>query len=79
MVDAKPFKVFENAINELRPTTAGVEVLDPEPERSVSGTSLKMAKNRRKSVTKMKAARGGGGETCDLQDSLHRKPSKSGT
>ena len=73
MLDPQPRQVLENPADELGPASARVKILDPKSELAPAGPGLGMPHDGRKSMAEMQASRGGGGETCDLQDSLHDK------
>ena len=73
MIEAEPLEILENAVGELRAATAGVEILDAQPELSSAGPGMGMAQRRRIGMAEVEASRGRRGETCDLQDSLHAK------
>lgn len=73
MVDAEPFEVLENPVDELWPAATGIEILDAQPKLPAAGAGMEMTKRGRIGVAKVKPSRGGRGETCDLQDSLHAK------
>lgn len=73
MIEAEPFQVLENAVDKLRPAAAGVQILDAqqEPAAAVPGTGV--AQRSRIGMTEVQTPGRRGGETCDLQDSLHAK------
>jgi hypothetical protein len=73
VAEAEPIEVLENPIDELRTATAGIEILDPQQELPAAGSRQGMAQGRRIGVPQVKPSRRRGGETCDLQDSLHGK------
>ena len=73
VLEAKPGEVLENPLDELRPAAAGVEILDPEQEFSAAISCDGMAQRRRIGMSQVEPSRRRGGETCDLQDSLHDK------
>ena len=60
-------------VDEFRPATARVEILDPDKEFPATCPGMGMPEHRRKGVAEVQPSRGRGGETCDLQDSLHDK------
>lgn len=72
-IDAQPFEVRLDCRYKFRLAAAGIEIFNPDQKSSAAGAGVRMADNRRESVPQMKLTRGGGGETCDLQDSLHAK------
>ena len=76
MGQPEPGQILENAADELRAAAARVEILDPEQESAAAGPRMGMAKRRRKGMAEVQASRRRGGETCDLQDSLHLKGDK---
>ena len=76
---AEPGQVLENAADKLRAAAAGVEILDPQQEFPAARPRLAMAQRRRKGMAQMQPSRRRGGETCDLQDSLHSKGDKART
>lgn len=47
VTDAEPFKVLENAVDELGTAAAGVEILDPEQEFPAAIPRNRMAERRR--------------------------------
>ncbi len=69
----EPFKILVNARDKFGPAAAWVEVFDPQQEFAAARPALGMAEHGRKGVAEVKPSRGRGGETCDLQDSLHAK------
>jgi hypothetical protein len=71
--EAKPGEVLENAGDELRAASAGIEILDSDEKPAAAGARMGMAQRRRKGMAKMQSAGRRWGETCDLQDSLHDK------
>ena len=73
MIEAEPFQVLENAVDKLRPAAAGVQILDAqqEPAAAVPGTGV--AQRSRIGMAEVQTPGRRGGETCDLQDSLHAK------
>jgi hypothetical protein len=73
MTEAKPIEVLENTVDKFWTAAARIEILDPEQEFPPVISCGGMAKRRRESVPKMKPSGRRGGETCDLQDSLHGK------
>ena len=73
VMDAEPFKVLENAVDELETAAAGVEILDPEQEFSAAISCDGMAQRRRIGMSQVEPSGRRGGKTCDLQDSLHGK------
>jgi hypothetical protein len=73
MVEAEPFEILENAIDELRTAAARVQILDPQPELAGAGPRTGMAQYGRIGMAQVEPARRRGRETCDLQDSLHGK------
>ena len=73
MLKSEPFEFLENAFDELRAAAARVEILNPQQEPAAAGPGAGMAERRRIGVPQMEPAGGRGGETCDLQDSLHGK------
>ena len=73
MGQPQPGQILEYAVDELGPAAAGVEILDAEQEFSPAGTGMGVAERRRKGMAQVQEARWRGGETCDLQDSLHDK------
>ena len=77
MRNAQPGQILEDAVDELGPASAGVEVLDPKQEFPIAGAGMGMPQRRRKSVAQVKPAGRRGGETCDLQDSLPGKGDKT--
>lgn len=76
MGQAQPGEVFENALDELRPASTGIEILDPQQEPAAGGARMGMAQRRGKGMTQMQPAGRRGRETCDLQDSLPVKGDK---
>ena len=70
---AQPFQVFENAIHEFGAATSGVEIFYPQQEFAAAFASMRMANGCRIGMAKVQPSRRRGGETCDLQDSLHGK------
>jgi hypothetical protein len=77
--DAQPFQVLVNSIDEFRPAAAGIEILDTQFELAAAGPRMGVAQCSREGMPKMEQAGWRRGETCDLQDSLHRKAGESGT
>ena len=73
MPDAEPLKIFQNAIDKLRPASARIEVLDPQQETPAAFARGRVTDFRRIGMAEVQPARGRRGETCDLQDSLHGK------
>ena len=69
----QPLQILENARDELRTAAAGVEIFDPKQEFPAARLGVGMTEHRRKGVAEVQTTRGRGGETCDLQDSLHAK------
>ena len=72
-LEAEPGQVLEDPVDELRPAAAGIEILDPQPELAAAGPRPCMAQRRRIGMAQVQPAGRRGGETCDLQDSLHAK------
>ena len=72
-LDAKPSQVLKDAVDEFRPASPGIEILDPDEELAAAGTCMGVADNCRVGVAQVKPARRRGSETCDSQDSLHDK------
>ena len=70
---AQPLQILENAVDELRAAAAGIEILDPQAELAAAGPRMGMAQHRRIGMAEVEPSRWRGGETCDLQDSLHAK------
>ena len=75
----EPVEVFENRLDKFRPAPGGIEILDPDPELTAAGSRALMADDRRIGMAEMKPAGRRGGETCDLQDSLHGKGDRGTT
>ena len=73
MNKAEPAKVVEDSVHELRAATTGIEILDPKQEFPAAGSGQVMAQGRRIGMSQVEPSRRRGGETCDLQDSLHGK------
>ena len=69
----QPAQVFEDAVDELGPAAAGVEILDPEAKAAAARPGMGMTKRGREGMAEMQPSRRRGSETCDLQDSLHDK------
>ena len=69
----EPIEILENAVDKLRPAAAGVEIFDPQQEFAAARPGMGMTEHRRKGMAEVQPSRGRGGETCDLQDSLHDK------
>jgi hypothetical protein len=72
-LETEPGQVLEDAIDELRPAAARVQILDPQEEPTPAGACMGMAERRRKGVTQVKAPGWRRRKTCDLQDSLPAK------
>lgn len=73
MIEAEPAQILKYAVDELRPTAAGIEILYAQPEPTAAGPRMGMAQRSRIGVAKVQPPGWRGGETCDLQDSLHAK------
>ena len=71
--EPEPVEVFENALDKLRPAAPRVEIFDPDTELAAARPRMGMAQHRRKGVAEVQPSGRRGGETCDLQDSLHDK------
>ena len=71
--EAKPVEFLKDAVDELRPAAARVEILDADPEFARTRPRMGMAQGSRKGMTQVQASGRRRGETCDLQDSLHDK------
>jgi len=70
MVEGKPGQISENPIDEFRPASARIEILDSQEEPAPARLRMGMAQSSRKSMAQVKSSRRRGGETCDFQDSL---------
>ena len=73
MLKAKPGEVLEYSVDEFRAAASGIEILDAKAEQAAGSAGLRMAQRRRIGMAEVEPARRRGGETCDLQDSLHGK------
>ena len=71
--EAKPFQIFQDAIDKFRSTPGGVEILDPQAKLAAARLGVSMTQYRRKGVPEVQPPGWRGCETCDLQDSLHDK------
>ena len=78
-VEAQPGQILVNALDKLQTAAAGVEILDPQQEFPAAGARMDMPQCRRKGMSQVQPAGRRGGETCDLQDSLHSKGDEGGT
>ena len=73
MDEAQPLQILENAVDKLWPASPGIQILDPQSELAASGPRASMPQRGGVGVAEMKPSRRRGGESCDLQDSLHAK------
>ena len=77
MRNAQPGQILENVADEFRTAASGVQILDPQQKFPAAGPRMGMAQRRRKGMAQVQPSRRRGGETCDLQDSLHFKGDKA--
>ena len=78
-IEAEPFQILVDAVDEFRPASARVKVLDAQQETTAAAPRAGMPKDRRVGMAEVEPPGRRGGKTCDLQDSLHAKGACGGS